>query len=277
MENTLAGEEKKKVMKMIGVFLIIISIFFVVKTINEIKSGRTIGADSPAQNVISVSGEGEVYAVPDLATFSVTVRYQEETQDVAQDKVTAKMNEVIAYLESQGIEERDRKTTGYNLYPRYEYRTRTTATGGAVDLAYYPGDREQILVGYEVTHTLQVKVRDSEKAGEILAGVGSLQVDNVSGLQFTIDDEDELKREARQAAIADAKEKAELLADDLGVRLVRIVNFYENEGGYYPYANYDYAVMESAVAGKGGDAIAPQIELGENTVRSNVNITYEIR
>jgi hypothetical protein len=108
----------------------------------------------------------------------------------------------------------------------------------------------------------------------MLEAVASAGVTNVSGLTFTIDDRDALMREARQKAITEAKGKAEQLAKDLGVRLVRIVNFSENGGGQPPiYFSKDMAM------GMGGaePESAPTVPAGENRFTSNVSITYEIR
>src|SRR5690606_38170187 len=99
-------------------------------------------------------------------------------------------------------------------------------------------------------------------------------VTDIYGPNFTVDDETELKREARQKAIEDARAKARQLADDLDVRLVRVVSFSENGGGYYPMfargAAMDMAVSSEAKA-------APELPTGENTITSYVTITYEIR
>ncbi|OGG64382.1 hypothetical protein A3C18_02670 [Candidatus Kaiserbacteria bacterium RIFCSPHIGHO2_02_FULL_54_11b] len=128
--------------------------------------------------------------------------------------------------------------------------------------------------GFQVSQTLSVKVRDAEKAGDLLAGVGSLGASSVSGLSFTIDDQDKLEAEARDKAITKAKEKAEALADALGVSIVRVVGF--NEGGNGPI----YYAKEMAL-GMGGatDAAvpAPQLPVGQNKITSNVTVTYEIR
>lgn len=245
------------------------ALFLAILALSALKEYRYIGAGLSAANTISVNGEGEVFAVPDLATFSVTI--QEEALEVqeAQEVATEKANAIIEYLRDAGIEERDIKTTDYNVYPQYDWMEGAQSNG-------FPTPGRQVLRGYQVSQTISVKVRDTEEAGTILSGVGSRGASNVSGLSFTIDDEDELKREARGMAIEDAQEKAEELADQLGVRLVRIVSFYENEGGYSPVAMYarggvamDMAVAESAPA--------PQLPVGENKIVSNVNVTYEIR
>ena len=95
------------------------------------------------------------------------------------------------------------------------------------------------MAGYEVNQGVDVKVRNIESVGTILGGIGGLGASNISGLNFSIDDEDELKKEANELAINDAKEKAEILADNLGVKLVRIINF--SESGYFRYIGRNLA------------------------------------
>jgi uncharacterized protein len=247
----------------------ILALFLTVAVISELRGLKFIGTGVPATNTISVSGEGEVFAVPDMATFSVTV--QEEAKEVqdAQETATEKANEIIAFLEDEGVEEKDIKTTNYNVYPQYDY-IRSVCSEGLCP----PGRQE--LRGFEVSQTLTVKVRDTEKAGDLLSGVGSRGASKVSGLSFTIDDEDALNSEARAMAIEDAQTKATELARQLGVSLVRVVGFYENDYGYP--APYAYGLGgDVAVARAESASVAPQIPVGENKIVSNVSVTYEIR
>ena len=129
------------------------------------------------------------------------------------------------------------------------------------------------MAGYEVNQGVDVKVRNIESVGTILGGIGGLGASNISGLNFSIDDEDELKKEANELAINDAKEKAEILADNLGVKLVRIINF--SESGYFPIYRQKFSAEAVSMDGIGG--AAPEIPTGENKIISQVNIIYEIR
>lgn len=245
-------------------------LFLLVAALSEFKSMRYIGSGVTATNTISVSGEGTVYAVPDIATFSVSVRETAKDVATAQKAATEKNNKIVAYLMEAGIEEKDVQTTDYNVNPQYDYSNTSCGSG-------YCPPSNPVLVGYEVSQTLTIKVRDTDKAGDILSGVGERGASNVSGLSFTIDDEDIITAEAREKAIADAKDKAEQLAKDLNVRLVRIVGF--SESGNYPYFNK--VMLESY--GRGGaidgaqSAPAPQLPVGENKIISNVTVVYEIR
>jgi len=245
-----------------------LALFLVVATLVSLKSYRYVGSGVPATNTITVNGDGEVFAVPDTATFSVTV--QEEAKEVknAQETATTKGNAIITYLKKQGVDEKDIQTTDYSVYPQYDY-TNAACSGG-----YCPPGK-QTLRGFQVSQTLTIKVRDTKKAGDLLSGVGSLGATSVSGLSFTIDDQDQLEAEARGKAITKARAKAEVLAKSLGVTLVRVVGFDENGGGQIYYAK---AEMMSADVGRGGAATpSPEIPTGQNKITSNVSVTYEVQ
>ena len=129
--------------------------------------------------------------------------------------------------------------------------------------------------GFEVTQTVSVKVRQTDEAGGIIAGVGERGATNISSLNFTIDDTDELTAEARAAAITDAQEKAQVLAKQLGVQIMRLANYSEAGGGYQPYYNdramsLDGDATEEAFGGA-------KMPVGEESTKVQVNLTYEVK
>lgn len=249
------------------IFLGFASLLLFIGTIGVIRAWNESDSSVGEKPQITVLGMGEVTAIPDIAQFSFTVNEEGKTTKEAQDKATTKINAAIAYLKNAKIQERDIKTVGYNINPKYEYQKDQTISCIGMGC---PG--KQVISGYEVSQTIQIKVRDTNQAGTILSGIGGLGVNNVSGLDLTIDDETALSEEARQKAIDDAREKAEVLARDLGVRIVRITSFQENSSGGSMY----YAKLEAQDSRAVGNP-APQIPTGENTIVSNVTITYEIR
>lgn len=257
------------VVKAATVALAALAIWGAASTIKTLKEFKYVGSGTTATNIISVTGEGEVFAVPDLATFSVTVTEEAKEVKGAQTVATKKINDIITYLEKEGIAEKDIKTTSYNVYPKYEWIEMVCPGGQRC-----PGGKQE-MTGFEVSQSVEVKVRDTEKAGDLLSGVGSLGANNVSGLNFTIDEEDDLRAEAREMAIEDAEEKAQKLASQLGVSLVRIVGFSEDGAAQPLY--YKREAMMAMDAGGGGGAPAPDLPAGENRLVSNVTITYEIQ
>ena len=248
--------------------LITLTVFITLQSLSALMGLRYIGAGVQPTNVISVSGYGEAFGAADIATFSFSVVSEKSTVAAAQTDATNKINAITKYIKDAGVVEKDIQTTDYSVYPQYEYNQ-------IVCVSYPCPSGRQVLKGYQVRQTTTIKVRDLAKAGELLTGVGGKGATEMSGLNFTFDDPNKLQNDARGKAIADAKAKADQLAKQLGVRLVRVVSFNENGGGY-PGPMY-YA--KDSVVGMGGaePARAPEISVGQNKVSSNVSITYEIR
>jgi len=241
---------------------VILCVYFGVKALSEFRSYGMMG--SSASNVITVSGHGEVTAVPDVANVYFTMRKEAKSVTVAQEEVAKIEAKALEVLKNNEVAEKDIKTTSASFNPKYEY----------VYVSRFQPSKQN-LIGYEAYETIHVKVRKTDNVGKIMQELGAAGVTELNGPDFSVDDEDELKAEARKQAIEDAKEKAETLADDLDVRLVRIANF--SESGYYPTPYY-YA--KDAMNGMGGvemQASAPALPTGENMISSDVTITYEIR
>lgn len=267
MYQYLSDGQKRKLFNVVFLTLVILAVFLAILSINAIKQSSYIGRGDYPANVISVNGNGEIFATPDTGSFSFSVIEEGKTVKDAQDKASKQINRVIDGVKSLGVEEKDIKTTSYNAYPKYDYMRAELCTAG-----YCPPGK-QVLTGYEVSQTIVVKVRDTEKAGTVLTKAGEMGAKNISGLDFVIDDMDKIQAEARDKAIKDAKEKAEVLAKSLGVKLKRIVNF--SEGGYQPPMYY--AMGAAKMEAQSADAsVVPQIPMGENKVTSNVTITYEV-
>lgn len=263
-------QEKNKLAKIAVVLGTILSVFVFVKLINEIKTFRTIGRGDTPINTIVVTGEGEVYASPDIASLSFSVRDTKKTVAEAQTEVEKKIAASLAFLKENGVDEKDIQTTGTTFYPQYQY------FDNYCRVDYCPPAKSPVITGYEMSETVSVKVRAIDNVGKLIGGLGTIGVTDLSGPNFAIDDEDALKSEAREQAIAKAKAKAEALADDLGIRLGGIVSF--SETGNSPIY-YGYAKAENGM-GYGGAAPMNQdlsTSTGENKVVSNVTITYEIR
>ncbi|PIR06288.1 hypothetical protein COV54_02815 [Candidatus Jorgensenbacteria bacterium CG11_big_fil_rev_8_21_14_0_20_38_23] len=247
------------------VFLVSLTVLTGVFIVNKLKEGQYIGQEIETRNTITVSDTGEIYAKPDLAVIDFSVISEAKTVAGTMVENTKKMNAVIEAVKGQGVEAKDLKTTSFNIYPRYEYQR--------IEIEIYPyPPGKRVLVGYEVTQSLEVKIRDMEKIGNVIEGATAAGANEVGSLQFTIDKEEEFKKQARKEAIEKAKTKAKELASQLGVSLVRITNF--SESNVIPY----FYGLEKAVERTGlGGGETPQIETGENKIEVTVSITYEIR
>jgi len=211
--------------------------------------------NSQAQG-LSVSGEGRASAAPDVAVLGLGVSAKAATVKAANSQAQEAISDLLDSLEDNGVQEKDIQTSQFSVYPEYDYR-----------------NNEQVLTGYRVTHMLQVKVRDIDKAGEVIddaveAGGDLLQVQSIS---FTIDDTTALRSEARAEAVADAQTKAEELATLAGVSLGKPTYISESISTPYSQPYYDrggvYAMEEAAVT---------EISTGELEVVVSVYMTYTI-
>lgn len=244
--------------------LCILALFLLAETITIASNfGRS---DNPATDTITVQGNGQATLPPDVARVSFTVENTATTVSDAQAATTKQANAAIDFVKKQGVEDKDVKTLSYNISPQYSY------PGPCPAGAYCPA-RSPKVTGYQVSESVQVTVRDLTKVGGLLAGLGDLEVQNLNGPSFALDDSTAGYDAARADAIDKAKTQAELLAKQLDVRLGKIVNFSESSGRY-SYPMYGY--------GMGGDtaefkAVTPDVPTGENTYSASVSITYEIR
>lgn len=262
-------KDKKLIVKFVSIFLGVATIFVAVKALAELRSYQYIGRAPGAVNVVTVSGVGEATARPDVAEISFAITAEGTKVADVQKKAADVEKKVLAFLKEKGIADKDVKTNNYTLSPRYEYRQALCTS------TYCPPSGTRTLSGYEVRQDVLVKVRAIDEAGTIVGGLGSLGVTDLSGVTLTVDDADKVKREARAEAIKDAKQKAESLAEDLGVSLTHIVSFNDNNNS--PYYPLSMTKMDLGMGGAEAAALpAPQLPVGENTYRSSVTITYEI-
>jgi uncharacterized protein YggE len=240
-------------------------LFLGAATIHQLQQADS--SDIASRNTITVSGTGEAVAIPDIATFSFTVTKEAKTSVEAQKITTDIANKILDAVKKDGVDEKDIQTTNYSLYPKYDY---PQVVCPAIYPSTCPGGRE-VLRGYEITQTFEVKIRDIEKSGQIVVDATGAGAINISGPSFGVDKEEDVIAKARNEAITKAKSKAELIAKGLGVKLVRIVAFNENE--------YSIPMMSKTAFGLGAadSAVAPQLPAGENKYSRTVQVTYEIR
>lgn len=234
--------------------------FLLAATANKIKATRFISRDLSAASTINVSGTGEVFVKPDIAVIDFSVITEGSTvTDVIQQN-TEKINRVIGFIKSQGVEDKYIKTINYQLNPLYVYA--------------YSREGHRSLTGYELTQILEVRIKNLDKVGALIQGATTVGVNQVSNIRFTVEDEELGLRQAREQAISKAKANAHRLAKQLGVRLVRLLNYNEFGGpvilekvGLRKFQNF---------GGESMPAPAPQIQPGENKIQLTVNLTYEI-
>ena len=262
-------QDKAKLFKALTVLAVAGVILAGVKIVTEVKSYRFIGGGVSATNTISVSGEGEVLAAPDIATISFHVREESKKVADAQRNVSAKVKTTLAAIRKIGVDDKDIKTQDYSSYPKYEWQTGVVSCMGTSCPPPRPG--KQVLVGYEVSQSVTITVRNLDTVNTIMDALGVAEVTDMQGPDFAIDQRDDVKAKARKQAIEKARAKAEALARDLGVSLVRVVSF--SEGENYPI----YASTMMMAKAESTSVSAPELPQGQEKITSNVTVTYEIR
>jgi uncharacterized protein YggE len=218
------------------------------------ESGNSIVSQ---QNVgIWVTGTGKVAVVPDVAVLSLGVQVQMDTLEAAQQQAADSMDAIMSALDSYNIDEKDIQTSNYSIYPVWNWDK----------------DNNRVLVGYNVTNTVTVKVRNTDDAGAVIDAVvtagGEYTV--VNSIYFTVDDPESYYDLAREAAMTNAMEKAAQMAELSGVALGDPTYIYE--GSYAPSIVYPGAVYDE----KEGTAVATPISTGEVDISISVQIVYSI-
>ncbi|OGY55136.1 MAG: hypothetical protein A3C82_01320 [Candidatus Wildermuthbacteria bacterium RIFCSPHIGHO2_02_FULL_47_12] len=249
----------QKIKNYLGITIIGVLLVSSYGILSFVRSYATISETSS----FSTNGEGKTVAIPDIAKFSFSIVTQGgiQLQDTQKEN-TSKANAAIAFVKSKGVDAKDIATQSYNVEPRYQYFD----CSGRQSSVCPPYE----IAGYTITNTVLVKVRDFSAIGDLLSGVVQNGANTVSQLSFTVEDPVLLQNQAREKAIATAKDKAKSIAKAGGFRLGKLLSI--NEGSYYPVP------MFSAAEAKGGAAPAsPTIEPGSYDVTINVTLTYEIK
>lgn len=218
-------------------------------SVNSVTTNKT--------DLFTVSGEGEVAAVPDTAQVMLGVTASSPTVEAAKTQVNTKTNDIIASLKELGIEERFIKTTNYSINPNYDYSSGDTGT----------------ITGYNVSQNLEVEVKPIETANKAVEVATEKGANMIGGITFVLNDEDReaLEKEARKEAIEKAKTKAADIASAAGIKLGRIVSV--SESGMPQPVMFDLQRSSENAMGSAGDQV--DLQPGESSVRITVSLSYE--
>jgi uncharacterized protein YggE len=215
----------------------------------------SLACDGSQQTGIWVSGEGKVAVVPDVAILSLGVEAQEKTVKEAQTEAATVMTAVVAALKSNGVADKDIQTTVYTI---------------EVVTKWDKDTEELITVGYKVTNIVNAKLRDISKAGTVIDAVAEAGGDltRIRGISFTVDNPTSYYTQARAKAMADAKAKAEQMANLANIKLGKPT--YINESSYIPIP---YPVRSYIESGSATTPISP----GELEITITVQVAYSIQ
>jgi uncharacterized protein len=205
---------------------------------------------------ISISGHGEIKAVPDLAVVTLGTLSQADSAKAALEENTKKMENLFAMLKAAGIAEKDMQTSNFSVGPRYDYGNNN--------------GQPPKLVGYDVSNNVTVIVHKIADLGAVLDKAVSAGSNQINGIGFSLADPQAAQDEARKLAVKDALRKAQLLTAAAGVGLGDIMQISEN-GSYAPQPLAVRAMaMDSA-------AKAVPVAAGEVGLGADVTVIWELK
>ena len=204
---------------------------------------------------LSVTGQGSAGAAPDIARLRAGVETDGATAAEALAANSALAARIIETLKAAGVAPRDLQTSGLNVQPVYDNRPRTQPQGMPP------------VVGYRVGNTVAVTIRDLTGLGPAIDAVVRAGANRIDSVSFGLEDDRAAADEARRAAVADARNSAEVLSQAAGVKLVRVVSM--SDGGNFP-------PQPMAGISFRAEAMAVPVEAGETVVMANVTMVWEI-
>ena len=209
---------------------------------------------STAPGTIVVSGTGRVAVDPDVADLRLGVAVARPTVETARAAAAEAMAAILGAVAAAGVERRDIRTTLLSVQPRYDYRD----------------GKAPALTGYDLSNVVEVTVRDLGTLGAVVDGALTAGATSLDGLAFRVDDPREAERAARIAAVAEARARAEVLAEAGGVTLGAVTNVVE---GAPPPTWPQPKVARMSLA---ADAGTP-VEAGTTEIAVTVTVTFAIR
>ncbi len=207
---------------------------------------------SPERGVV-VIGEGSVSLAPDYARIGSGVTTRAKTAKEAADANAKAMAAIIAMLLSAGIEQKDIQTSRFSVQPIYES---------------HPPNSEQKLTGFGVSNQIHVTVRQIGKVGDILDRLVTTGATDVGSIEFLHSDVSKALDQAREAAVVDARRKAELYAHAAGLTLGS-VKWITEDSGYAP-------PMPMAMRTAGALAASVPIAAGEDTLHVRITVSFDM-
>jgi uncharacterized protein YggE len=201
---------------------------------------------------LSLSGTATVHAQPDQVVFNIGAYTEEKTASAAIDENAGIMTAVLNAIKGQGVKAENISTAYYTVTPNYSYDAK-------------------IVISYQVTNMMQVKISDFSKVGAIIDAASAAGANKVDSISFGLSDAaaNNIKLIAYKAAIADAKAKASVITQNLGITVTGVQSV--NENFYYPQIDY----LKAAVPISGATASTPILQ-GNISVTVTLNIVYLI-
>ncbi len=205
-------------------------------------------------NILSVSGTGEVRVVPNRAMVTLGVETRAARAAEAIQENNRIMTQVVQAIRNQNVPERNIQTATYNVSRQFEPEPTTD-------------QRQPQRQVYVVTNLVSVRLEDVTRVGAVIDAGTSAGANQVHGISFLSEKETEARQEALRAAVADARQKADNIAQALNMRIVGVESVMES-GGPIVYSQR----MEVAAAAPDQAPVFP----GENVMRTSVTVRFRL-
>lgn len=259
--NCKKGAKKKYLLALIALGFVLVAGIVIVALLRD----RLV---NPTQNQITVYGEGKIEYVPDTAKIILGVRVEKAAMAAeALSQMNDKIKKITDAVTAAGIPMADIKTESYNLSPAYDYKDGTSK-----------------ISGYSASQNLDIKVKnvdkDTELVNKIVAAAGDNGTNEVQGVNYSIDNPNDLRQKARIMAIADARDKATALAAAAGIKkLGKVLSWYEDAP---MMSGNGYGVSTDSAQGFGGSAApkaisTPQISSGTQDIVVDMAVNFEVK
>jgi hypothetical protein len=213
--------------------------------------------------IIAFTEEGKVIAKPDIAKVSFSVVTQGIEATAVQAENNQKMQKVIDFVKKQGIVDKDIQTTNYSLNPQYDY----TWCRKSKDDTRYCSPK---IIGYELTQSVEVKIRDFDKINIIIGGLSDAGANQISNISFSLDEPEDYKNQARIEALKKIEKRAQLLSKETSLKLGKIVSV--SESGIYPVYREAMKATNEAPS-----SVPAPIETGTQEITVTLTVSYEIK
>lgn len=211
---------------------------------------------------ISTSGEGSVKAVPDMAEITFSVYSEGADAKAVKDKNSEDNNRVIEFLKSEGFSDESINTLNLGMNPVYDYSSGS-----------------QILKGYEMETEIKVSDIELSELGNLIDASVDNGINSIRSINYFVSDYDEQYSEALKLAVADAKAKAETLAEAGGVEIgdVTVISEYgADTSARYVNGLTNYSAKAAAAEEMALDSESAMIMPGQIEIKANVSMSFEV-
>ncbi|MDR2899110.1 MAG: SIMPL domain-containing protein [Clostridiales bacterium] len=218
-----------------------------------LKPQEVMASELTSARKITVSGQGTVKVKPDVAYITLGVQTDAKVANDAQKKNTEIMNNVIAAVKAMNIAEKDIMTSGYSIYPQYDYTSNTP-----------------VITGHSVMNNITVTVRNIDTVGDVIDKAIEAGANTTNSIQFNVSDPSPYYAQALKTALADAKAKGLTIAESLGVKIGQPIEVIEQSNAYSSpvYGNINAKAMAADTAA------GTPIQSGELEISAILQVVY---